>query len=49
MTLLQNVRHFSKTYRARKCLTADSNAEDDEDEEEEEEEKDDANGPVSAT
>ena len=40
--------NFSKTYRARKCLTADSNGEDD-DEEEEEEEKEDVNGPVSAT
>ena len=40
--------YFSKTYRARKCLTADNNAEDDE-EEEEEEVKEDANGPVAAT
>ncbi|XP_063687483.1 potassium voltage-gated channel subfamily A member 1-like isoform X4 [Bolinopsis microptera] len=37
---------FSKTYRARKCLTADDNTDEDDDDEEE---KDDANGPVSVT
>ena len=37
---------LSKTYRARKCLTADDNTDEDDDEEEE---KGDTNGPVSVT
>jgi len=43
---------FSKTYRARKCLTADSTGEDgeeDDDDDDDDDLRDDTNGPVSVT